>query len=542
MSVAALCTCCEDVCTIGVVNPFVDLDLFTTVGSPSVDAGELVIAFGDEVYFSAVPASVDDPIKLTIHARTEDETAALDLLVAVTNDDNMAGGRVIRDSGAITVQPFKVDGGTLTMLGSPETVVDTGAELDAAHEISICYTRGTTIDSYSAEIGLITCGQVVAIGDWQDVEEALVEDDVGARYDFGTDESAPAISWTDWNLVDLIPPGSTIDGISCGVRCVEIALTGLGNVKITSMQLVGPTGLVGDDLADGSVYVPNVIPGYQYIGHGGATEKWGLAPIPLSLLEAVSFGFSVVFTSEGSVSIDVDNPSLSIWFTTPERVRGKLTIAYRNSSDSSITCSTSYNVELMTPGVSTGLRGFGGEFRVGDYKLEYAQSATRPTCPVCGPCSSGGEGTPCDCCPEPAEQYLVTIADPWNNSNCDNCEGFGGTYVLDPNGDTDCWWTFTELVDGCEDACAPDGVRSHTVHLRIVGSGEACRWQASLHTQGFALNPFPCGASMVYLSAEFAEGDCHVGMPLTLTFVSDTEGAASMCTPDPPGTLEIDIA
>lgn len=550
--------CCENVCLIGQEDAFADLAQFTeTVGSPSVDSGDLLMSSGDEVYFDPEPATAADGVKLTIGALTEDATAALDLVVGRFDDDNRVGGRLSRASGEIRIEPILVVGGLEVDLNDPLVVDDTGAELDESHEVAICFQPGVTQPSMDAQTA-VSAGHVGSEDDWENLEDALVENSTGARYDFAADETVGLV-FSDFDFRSFIPAGSTINGIACDVRCGEVTLSGLGDVAITSMRLLIDGFPAGDDPADGSVFVPNPFTAtWAYIGHGSDTYLWGFDSIPAEkLMDPNGFGFAVEFTcSPSSVSIRVDNARVSVWYTTPDKTRGQLTISYKNSSDDSVQCAKSYSVYVQEPGTGTGLKAGGGDWRIGSYKLEYLQSASRPSCPNCA-CPTLPYPHDCTCCDSPAPPRSLVVSDlgGLTNDGCGNCAAVDGAYVLDPMWSWlgVCYWGYQEPIEcgtlDCDDWDDEGTITSFSMLVWLEPVEGGCRWKGLAMLGGGSINQDPsnpdqavsnCGAVAEYQSDVIEDDECAT-LPATLNRTGQVTGG-SLCGGSFPETLTLDTA
>jgi hypothetical protein len=137
------------------------------------------------------------------------------------------------------------------------------------------------------------------------------------------------------------------------------------------------------------------------------------------------------------VQLTVSRIAITIFYTTPARTAGRLTLSWTNASDSSVQCVESFNVFAESFGTATGLHDGAGDWSIDDYTLSYMQSATHPSCPGCNCTIADYPGGHCgtDCCAEgfePPARLAIGSFGGLTDDACLSCEQVAGTYILDP--------------------------------------------------------------------------------------------------------------
>lgn len=451
------CFCVD--CAIGVWNT-TDLSQFSTTGTVAVVDSGIEMTGAADADFIPEPALETDPVKITVAVEMLTEGVS-EIVIGKEDDDNYLFARI--DGAEETIQLGQILEGDETLFGDPANIT-----LSPGESVKLCWASGGPMTAVSAAVAAFP-KYVIPGSTWLNPNNVKANDGATANWTFSTPtETSPSISTAQYGLT--IPPGSAIDGVSVAI---EVGYPGTADmVEVSRINLV-VDGLASDNLAE-----PRPVPAtLTELTFGNATEQWGYAPGELTrdgVVDMENFGVVHQFTNNDAtpdvVALVFDYTYVTVWFTTPERERGKLQVNYGG------TCLTSF--EAMSGGKKAGLKSLSGEWRFTGFKLDYANSLERPSCPGCG-CITG-DGPPCTCCPvdDPLESYTLDLTGTAMADGHCVCAYFAGIIVVDTSGV--CEWFNSEEIE-CDDAAGatPCNGIAMAYLSRYNKPGVGCVWQAS---------------------------------------------------------------
>lgn len=533
------CGCCTDPCTIGTDTFDTDLSQFATTGSPSVSAGSLLMSPGDRVIFTPEPATDDDGVRVQTFPLTADATATMRLIAAWTDANNYLFGELSIAASAGMIRLGRLEGGASSWLTDAETLEDTGAELNDRSTATMCWQPGQPTTPVALSVsGFAGAGFGTS---WSAPDS--VTSPSGTHAEFSAASTVTTETLTANTFGFAIPPGSTIDGI--GVSAL-IEHDGMDTDYVDSLvSLVDRTGTgVGDNKATGlslNSFETNV-------GWGDDTDDWNAGLTWADIIHP-NFGVIFQFTNNGNAgNIRVRGVAIGVWFTTPDRKAGHLTLSYGNTA----TPNTKQCVKAMSiydaDGLKTGISVSAGDWDFTTYEVKYLVSASRPTCPDCGDDCSVEEGPPCDCC-DPAfpaaESYLLDLgAGGWTDAGCGYCNEVTGQYVLEAA--DDCRWVYFEAMDDCPGhPCACADTRVLAINLWLHRNEEdECFWDLTVAVYSLCdptePDPSACGSGARFQSAPLASLEDCQDMPVELIKVSDATDYD--CNGALPAIVDLDTA
>lgn len=527
--------CCNCDCDIGSDDFSGSLSQWSTTGSPSTSSGKLLMSAADRVIFTPAPLTADAGVHIETSPLTTDATATVRLLAAWTDANNFLFGEFDKASGAGTLRLGKKVGGAESWLTDIVTVEDTNSELDARSTLELCWQPGPTQEGEAQSQTGKNPSRIDSADGWQNLDFACVPDSSEAAFLFTFDGQTAAFTAIGFSFV--VPPGSTIDGIGVSIYCYD------GNhnpaeIENTSLRLIGINGPTGDDNAVGAI--PIVSGGT--IGAGGSTDDWN-AGLTWEDINSPAFGITCEFTwvdalTTAEADLLVDGIVLSIWYTTPDRARGKLTLAYSNTGSATVDCVTEHSAFAPWEGLKTGIAVSAGDWDFEDYTLAYLYNASsRPTCPDC---DCVDEAEPCGCCAAaPSEAYIVDLgAGGWTDDNCSGCADISGEFVVDAI--ASCFWLYFQPLGCCNADCGGDGgdisglyVEATLVEDTVYGTG--CRWVVRVRFP----EDYPAGAGPFFGFSDatwVSDEDPPCDDEVTLSKILDR---GSACTGTLPDTITI---
>ena len=504
------CFCVD--CSIGVWNT-TDLSQFSTTGTVAVVSAGIEMTGAAVADFIPEPALETDPVKITVNVEMLTEGVS-EIVIGKEDDDNYLFARI--DGGQETIQLGQILGGSETLFGDPENIT-----LSSGETVKLCWAGGGPMTATSAAIAAFP-KYVIPGSTWLNPDNVKANDGATANWTFSTStETTPALNTAQYGLV--IPPGSTIDGVSVAI---EVGYPGTADmVEVTRINLV-VDGLASDNLAE-----PRPVPAtLTELTFGNATEQWGYAPGELTrdgLVDNENFGVVHQFTNNDAtpdvVALVFDYTYVTVWFTTPERERGKLQVNYGG------TCLTTFSA--MSAGKKVGLKSLSGEWRFTGFKLDYANSLERPACPGCG-CVTG-DGPACPCCSpgsgaesESLESYSLDLTGSTIGDNICDCSLFSGVIIVDTSGN--CEWYYFEEIECSPEVLDCPGIAQASLQ-RWEKPGVGCVWRASF---GIAAT---CGSTVIQDPTNEDES-VRPGNYSNLWAVYDSDGTEEGCL-DLPVTL-----
>lgn len=551
MSIAALCQCCgESPCTIQADTFDGDLSAFTEIGTPTIDAGAAVLDSGDGLVTTGEPADYADPVILTVIAGTADEPATLRLAVAYEDANHYLFGEYAIADGAGTLRLGVRDGGVDNWLTEPEEVEDED-QLGDATELTLCWVPGPVQVGGSFEIlGLQGITVLDPLGAWINKDNVLggVPDGVAAQYPFIEGGLSGSLIMRDFPVV--VPPGSIIDGIKIYVTMRDGSEAD-SQIRLSALRLLDRFGNgVGDIRSEAGVAAFN--PNWSSYAHGGENDTLN-AGITWEDVNSGSFGLFVVVENlaEFERQAEIDHMGMDIWFTTPDRQPGRLTVSRGNVTVATVDCDRAYNVEAPGEGKQAMVMSGGGTWDLHSLNYRYHEADAKPSCPTCaeanGGCSDIGQGQSCPpCCPTVAFRYLVDFGvGGWEaDAPCDNeCDVFTGevevTYGEYFPDTAICEWFFQFGSTDCPGNNSLWGL----VLLSLIHEEEECYWRvfawvtATVAAVPFNLHPYNWAQ---WESARFSyEEECD--MPIELTKVGEARYQGGVCTAGAmPGTITVE--
>jgi hypothetical protein len=404
-SVKRCCACDEPEggCTID-TDTFDDAALakWTNTGA-SVAGGLLLMGAGDSVVLLEEPDLATDGTHQITYAQTASATATLRIFTNRADGNQELFGELAIDGGEGTLRVGTRIGGSDTFISQDITVDDVDADLNERHRLELCWEPGG--EQEPLEDTWLSGSQADVTGvDWVTPELAwlpLAIDGGDALYAFSGPGTSTSLIFQ--NLRVSIPPGSTINGISIGVSARDGDETE-STIKVAAIRLLDGSGSeVGDTYSDPNFTAFN--PTFSTHGRGGATDDWN-AGLTWEDVTSSLFGFFVVLENfdEFERQAEVDSAGVQIWYTTPDRGPGKLTLTYLNSSNSEVQCAIG-STHWTGAGKKLGMSVSAGSWDFTEYTASYHNSARWPGCPECSDCSV--ECQPCEPDTPAAQQYVI---------------------------------------------------------------------------------------------------------------------------------------
>lgn len=505
-----------------------DLSSFATTGTPTIASGKLVLNAGDGVIHNLTAVSADTGVHVEIDPLTSDATAKLRLKAAWTDANNFLFGELAIASSAGTIRLGQKSGGTESWLTLPKVVEDTGAELNARSTLMLCWAPGMTQTPQASFRGPLFPSGASQSGSgetWNDLGQLSAVDGNTASVELSLDfPTSKVVLASGFN--SSIPDGSTIDGIEAQLFAARNGGPGDGvTVTLTTLRLVdGGGSAVGDNKATGQVLQPGGV--LSAISAGGATDDWnaGLTWEDFASTQA-GLIFQITYDDGGTEleGVVVDYVSITVYYTTPSRRSGRLTIAYGNTGSVTVDCITDYNVRT-DDGLKAGVESDTGDWDIDTFTLSYLESESRPTCPGCE--CTAGEGEPCGCCDDPpSDAYVIDMGATLSDDECE-CSAIPQTFEV--TNIIECGWSYSQEI-GCE-LDGDDGTAQFEAFAELVEDGTGCFWRASLQIVPQATtiqdptnpdqNVFGGSNVAIYESGYITEGDCEADLPITLNGVS----------------------
>lgn len=405
------CDCDTGSCVIA-TNDFED-NLDNMTGTGSLSAGSLILDTGESEVFDDAPAA-GTATHLVTDPELSGSSGEVLLQLGWLDASNYVWGKFAVSAGVGTINIGRTDAGTPEDLADAALqVADDGADLEARHNIEVCLEPGTPIESRDGatfQLPYDVSGNL-----WFDPENAMEEGGGVAIYLIGGTPPVDSDSLDAGFQFFPIPQGSVIDGFAAGF---------IGGHDGTSTDVtVNATLTVGGNSdTKGPVAVSSGSAAYTF---GGPTDDWGFGPLTEADLRGVLASVSLVFTDADTATaqITVDVITLEVYFTTPDRLPGRLTLSFTNVSDSSVQCQFSGDV-FNIPGSQAGLESVGGTWDFQAATYSYHESPSKPACPECT-CPV----VPCEfCSADSPKQFLLELAGV-DDGFCD-CSSFNGGIVL----------------------------------------------------------------------------------------------------------------
>lgn len=517
-----ICGPCCFTCLIG-TDPFdTDLSQWTTSGTVSVAGGLLVMAGASSAVFTPAPASVADGVWVQTFPQLSTDPATLRIEVCRLDANNNLFAELVRVGGALTLQLGQRSGGSDNYLTTAISAEDTGSEVEDRSAVEVCFEPGQTQEPQAVfVIGLPSA----VSGGWSTPENALdFEGDNFAQY------ALPALNdVTDFlvlfnlNLGPAVPAGSTIDGVAWSVWHADQAPD-----NIIDFEVYLTTGTtVGDNKASLSFLGGSAPPALQQ-DYGGPTDDWN-AGLTAEDVSSPLFGIALKYKNVGGdgSAVVVDYAICTLYFTTPERTPGVLTMKFTNSAaPNTAQCIRAINIDPGA-GLGTGLLVMSGDWDFTQYEVQYHLSEARPTCPEC--CDV--PDVICGCCDGLPASYSVDLGatgfGPEPVDGCD-CTEITGTFVMDFQAQDRmvCQWR----IDSESMECDGLAEASWSVGLNLRPGEEGfCFFQLTLAytlpsgqiVMGHLFSePFPedeCPEGEILLTAAFQTDFCDGVIPETVT-------------------------
>lgn len=538
-SIKRCCACADtpEGCTIGSDTFDGNLSKFTTTGSPSVAGGSLLMAGGDQVVLIAEPDLATDGLHLATTALTGSDPATMRLFAHREDNDNYYFGELEIDGGVGTIRVGQRVGGVETLLSNDVTLRD-DTELTDAHLLQLCALPPQAQVPVSSVSGAFPAFVDDPTGTWEN--EAVPG---SADQPFGADGVSEVLNLSAFPL--FIPPGSTINGLDVGITAAA-SLDTPNCGFFHTVQLNGSFG-TSSNLAASTPINDGAM---QLEGFGSATEMWGVALTPESLMDP-AFEVSVRVEASGTSTggtISLGSVHVTVWYTGPDKTQGRVTLTYTNTEVGAVpeTQCAIGGTDYEPTGKGTGIAVSAGSWGFAEFTTSYLDSPTHTPCPVCT-CTT----VRCFCCDtdsEASQNFIVDLgAGGWTNDDCGDCAGISGEYALEFSGSfVDsvvlpvgfCEWRYDEDL-----ACD----RRLTITLRLwpkFGAGvpgSDCYWDL------YATVYDPTGVDPSFSSANWflivpgAEAtDCDAGFPLTLgSYTVGHAGDTPPCAGDLPSTAEV---
>jgi hypothetical protein len=546
-------TCCGTTCLI-------DKDLFeetlakwTVVGTWEVADGLLVgTGAGGATFNTPVPSA--EGLRIYTYPLKVSADGTLRLMVCKSDDNNFLWGKIAIVAGVGTITLGERVNGTDSDLTEAVTLDDTGAELNERFRACLSFDPGDLQPSKSYVFGGILPRSASGNGggapqnNWLNPENITAIDEAPASWQFDGGPNATTADLLASAFPVSVPPGSIIDGVGVGARCRVLAHDIYAPVTLTKMVLASGAA-TSDNRAANQVIESD----WEDVGDGGPTDGWGLNLTWETVRDlSVSIAFAVDAdhpTLPADPTLDVDAIWVDIYFTTPEKIPGRLRLSYRNTGAPQNTqCVTEYSAETQG-GRRTGLQIVDGDFNFTEYHLEYLQSDSRPECGVCDCTDGEADGEPCECCdPEfpPAASYVLDFGAGGWMGTCTACAAVSGSYVVDAA--ADCNWLYGETgtcdTSDCNATLSSDDYLIN-ISLSLINDGEgSCYWRAAAGIATSPIqdpsNPDPqCHRTAIYESALLTTNqDCRT-VPVTLTKVAEF---GSLCIGNLPATIPLEAA
>lgn len=520
------CPCCPTDCAIATWNGE-DLTQFTTSGSVSIDAGEILISGAGSITFIAVPDEPTDPVRLVV--RLKAESGKIRLRLGELDSDDFVFVEFDRD--AETIQLGQSVSGDESLFGDPTEI--TYVENQALY---LCWADGgprTEMELVAAKYPTRVVPYSGGGGDpWTNRDNVKRDDANYAEYEFATqNELSDVVSGTSYEL-GLIP-GITIDGIAVDIEARYADAT--RDVIAEDIHLVLFDGTVSNDEGLDSL-IPSTLGRLTF---GGPTDVWGLAAGDLTYENftqgpgvSVYHRYQELDAFPTAVPLQWDFTTLSVYYTTPPRKNGKLQANYG-------ACVTNWTA--VASGDKATVQVISGDWRMTSAAYAYTASPAHPRCPACGCLALGLD---CDCCDEkPLESYGLDLGDLlFSDGYCTPCSIFSGTIVVDQT--LPCAWYWSEEIE-CE--CLDEELHPAIAFatLQMIQESGTCKWRAT-----FGINFGTCSGTVVqdptdedetsrgnsasffavYESGAIAGNACR--LPATLTRVSSAIGGSCDDTSD----------
>lgn len=530
-----------------------ELEKYDTSGSVDLDEanGLLNLGAGGRIITKVGAQALTDPQWVRTHAKREGGDPAEFMLVAGYKDiNNFYWGKPVYDVAGNLLELFvgrRINGNDDTF-GDGVTAFDDTEAAERGH-YQFCLIPPQPREPTS-EITNVTplAGTVEGV----DAPELLACDGVTA--DFGLSNVTPTKGCSVLFPADIVQPGSTIDGIEFGVKCSATqSQTITGSISVTA----GGAGGSGP-----AFVVPATLASF---GGGSPTTNFGATAADVNSGMAVSASFTRD-TGPAADVVSVDCFGLTIYYTTPDKTRGRVTLSYMNMETGAtpqFQCVTAEFDEELT-GKKAGIIDNEGSWSFTDFSFKYHYSADKPECPRCT-CDAGS----CiQCCADdlpPSKEYSLDLT-AFDLQTPDEvcatehpCEGITGVvviggddvYQIGPaplalliNGTLPCNWEMQRWMR-CDTLSPLVRIRYHLSLTHATTPPYDCQW--TLLVEVISAVAFVtrnlCSSAAIYVGELASDQDCQT-MPVVLNKVDEFrggDGVVDCCTGDFPDSIVLDI-